>query len=118
MPPGRDSWRTMVDATARSMNDGRQTSSNQLCRPTFEVTLLGQARRASGRLQVCGARGALIPRQLQQMTAHRHEPVALGERPSSVASNASPACGPSTIASATAWLSVTIGLGAIRSSSR
>src|SRR5215218_918068 len=38
--------------------------------------------------------------------------------PSSVSSSSSPASGPSTIATATAWLSVTIGFGDRRSSSR
>jgi hypothetical protein len=33
----------MVDATARSMNDGRQTSSNHVAARPFEMTLLGQA---------------------------------------------------------------------------
>ena len=82
--------------------------------PAVEVALLGDARRQpSGRARTRPA----PPRpsgQLEQVGAHRVQPVVAPHLPvrSNGSSIARPASGPSTIATATAWLSVTTGPGA------
>ena len=84
-----------------------------------QVALLGQAGGRRG--PPPGSRRARRPGRRPSRAGGPARPRAGGGRPSrssasSVASRSRPARGPSTMATATAWLSVTIGLGATRSS--
>ena len=87
--------------------------------PVLQVAALGQARRPSRGGSVGGPRRCHVAGHLEQMRADRVEAMVLGEPLVAVEGReeVKPARGPCTIATATAWLRVTMGLGVKRSSS-
>ena len=113
--PGGRAPRRRRGGERRLPRGGRQPR-----RARLEVALLGQARRAARGLAVAASRAASARRPSR--AGARAPRAGGGGRPCARRRRASPAargpaCGPWTIATATAWLSVTIGLGARRSSS-
>ena len=89
-------------------------------RPSLEVALFRQAGGCSRGLAVVGPGRCQVAGHLLQMRSHRVE--VGGARPSdrrcpAASSMLSPAAGPRAIATATAWFSLTIGVGERRSSS-
>ena len=104
-------------STPRSLVSPRPRNSR---RARLEVAPLGEARRPAGGGPVARPRRRRVAGHLEQV--RRGRPRGGGRRRSArrrraSSSSSSPARGPSTIATATAWLSVTIGFGATRSSS-